>query len=544
MGFLSDANQAPDDPAAPPPAEKPAYGGFLSDNPPPTEKPPPPKAPEWSEVPQKALVNAPGSAMEFGKNIYETVRHPIESAKNVGNLLMGLAEKHKNLYNKELGLDAPTGEHEKYPEALGQHFLDRYGSEENIRKSIASDPIGVASDVSSALLAPEALLSKVPYAGKAATIARAATDPLTVPAFAAKTAGKAGALTLGYDSGTGFRNIEEAAKAGYEGGDASKAFRASQEGLTSPQDIVEMANGAKKNLLKERGLDYETGMIPVKNSNNVLSFADIGKAMTDAHNITTFKGEPINLNPGVQKALERADDQVLKWVTLPSADFHTPLGFDALKKSIGTIRDGFEVGTPEWKAVNGYYKAIDNTIRKQVPEYGKVMKDYAEFSNEIKQIEKTFSLPRDQAKLVYDTALRKLQSIMRKNVNTNFGQREKLADVLESAGAPNLKAALAGQALSSPEAHGLARLIPALRSMGISGLKEAAVSLGLGSPYNAGRLAHGAGRLASPAKYLPPKPLQTLQQVGRWTQPQQPPQFARGGAVDRALRTAKRGSRG
>jgi hypothetical protein len=530
MGFLSDAaNQ--DDPNAPPQQDAPAYGGFLSDNPPPAPPPPVAQAPSWSEIPKKALVNAPGSAMQFGENLYHTVRHPIDTLESIGNLALGTMQK-AGLMAKG---DTEANNYEKYPEALGKMVVDRYGSVDNFKKTLATDPVGAAADISTLLLGPEAALSKVPYLGKAATVARAATDPLTVPIGAAKLAGKAGALTLGYDSGAGYRNIEEAARAGHQGSDTSKAFRASQEGLTSPEDIVNMANNAKKNLLKERGLDYETGMIPVKNSNTQLSFADIGQAMTDAHKITTFKGEPLNLNPGVQRALERADDQIIKWVQLNPAEFHTPLGFDALKKSMGTLRDQFEVGTPEWKAINGYYKATDNTIRKQVPEYGKVMKDYADFSNEINQIEKTFSMPRDQGKLVYDTALRKLQSIMRKNVNTNFGQRENLANVLEEAGAPNLKAALAGQALSSPEAHGLVRLIPALKSLGWTGLKEAATALGIGSPYAAGRVAHGLGVMARPFKYLPPKSLQAAQEIGRWV-----PQEKRGGRIDRAMRAARR----
>lgn len=48
------------------------------------------------------------------------------------------------------------------------------------------------------------------------------------------------------------------------------------------------------------------------------------------------------------------------------------------------------------------------------------MKNYENASNLIREIEKTLSL---NPKASIDTALRKLQSVMRDNVNTNYGKR-------------------------------------------------------------------------------------------------------------------------
>ena len=54
-----------------------------------------------------------------------------------------------------------------------------------------------------------------------------------------------------------------------------------------------------------------------------------------------------------------------------------------------------------------------------------------------------------------DTALRKLQSVMRNNVNANFGSRLKLVEKLEEAGDYFLLPRIAGQSLSSPTPRGL-----------------------------------------------------------------------------------------
>jgi hypothetical protein len=84
------------------------------------------------------------------------------------------------------------------------------------------------------------------------------------------------------------------------------------------------------------------------------------------------------------------------------------------------------------------------------------MKGYEESSKLIKEIEKSLSLGE---KASADTALRKLQSVMRNNVNTNFGNREKLVEVLKNAGADNVLEKLAGQSLNSWTPRGLGKIV-------------------------------------------------------------------------------------
>jgi hypothetical protein len=110
--------------------------------------------------------------------------------------------------------------------------------------------------------------------------------------------------------------------------------------------------------------------------------------------------------------------------------------------------------------------------------------------------------------------LRKLQSVMRNNVQTNYGRRTDLAKMLAANGAPQLMEKLAGQALSSPVPRGLAKfaasgiegVVPALTAakagLAAGGLAAAKIApmLAFTSPLLMGSAAHGLG-IAS--RYLP-----------------------------------------
>src|SRR5205807_5622419 len=108
---------------------------------------------------------------------------------------------------------------------------------------------------------------------------------------------------------------------------------------------------------------------------------------------------------------------IYRWGELPPETYHTAAGFDALKQMVGEMRDAEPYGTPGRNVADRAYRAIREEIIKQVPEYGAAMKNYERASDLIKEMNKTLSLnPGGNI----DTALRKLQSIMRNNVNTNY----------------------------------------------------------------------------------------------------------------------------
>lgn len=547
MGILddlagSDAPAPPAAQAAPPPDVNPDMSG----NPPPSgflesleaqdkaTSATPEKIPSWSEIPLKAAVNAPHSAMEFGKSIARPFMHPLEAAEGIGNIALGLYQK-MGLYGGH--------DYEKHADAVGKMLLDRYGSVDNVKKTLANDPVGAAADISALLTGGGSMAARAPgYLGKIGELTNTAgrvVDPLNAAALTAKGAGKVASEGVGILTGTGGRPLEEAARAGYEGGEASKAFTENMRGQVPLENVVSDARGAIENMRRQRGADYRAGMQAVGGDTTVLSWNKIGNAIRDANDIKTFKGQDIS--PKTAAVRRELNDTVLDWMALDPKEFHTAEGFDALKQKIGDIRDALPDRSPEKLVANKYYGAVRQSIVDQVGSYAKVMEGYAKASDLTQEIERTLSLGTNKG---LDTSLRKLQSVLRNNVNTSYGNREKLVDYLQNSGAPHIVSALAGQSSNTLMPRGIVRLLAA------AGLEGAAVHPGsvgkvaavmpLMSPRLMGETFHGAGKIASPLKYLPPKraTARAAFQVGRTMAPQMQ---ARGGAVDRALRATKRG---
>jgi hypothetical protein len=136
----------------------------------------------WSDVPGQALRNAPESALNLGKSLVAPIMHPIETAKAVGGLALGVGSK---LADAIPGVEmdpAAKAEREKYADAAWQHYSDRYGSVEGFKRALATDPGGVAADAGTVLTAGGGAAARLPgIAGKAGQVVKAtgrAVDPI------------------------------------------------------------------------------------------------------------------------------------------------------------------------------------------------------------------------------------------------------------------------------------------------------------------------------------------------------------------------------
>jgi hypothetical protein len=178
---------------------------------------------------------------------------------------------------------------------------------------------------------------------------------------------------------------------------------------------------------------------------------------------------------------------------------HTAEGIDKLKQLIGDIRDDAAYGSPARAVADQVYQAIRGTITKEAPEYARIMKGYQEASDTIKEIERTLST---NPKASIDTALRKITSALRDNVNTNYGKRKELVSFLARSGATHLLQKIAGQSLKAVAPRGLSRLlaggegVTALALAGTNPLLAAkiAAAAGLSSPRLVGEAAFKAGQ--------------------------------------------------
>lgn len=294
--------------------------------------------------------------------------------------------------------------------------------------------------------------------------------------------------TLGTSTGTGAESVGTAYRAGKEGG---TAFLDNLRGKVPFTDVLDDAKAALSRMRVDRSNQYKQGMAGVSADKTVIDFAPIDSAVGSLKSMGNYKGQVINKN--ASGTVDEIADLVGQWKALDPKEFHTPEGLDALKQAISDIRDTTQLGTAGRKAADTAYNAVKGQITQQAPTYAKVMKDYSEASDLVKEIER--SLVGNQ-KTAADTAMRKLQSLMRNNVNTNYGNRLDLAKALESKGAEILPA-IAGQSMSSMTPRGLQGL--SAGGIGAAGVMTSnPIALGLlplTSPRLVGEAAYGLGAM-------------------------------------------------
>lgn len=260
-------------------------------------------------------------------------------------------------------------------------------------------------------------------------------------------AGKIVSGTIGATTGVGGAAVSEAFKAGKSG---TTAFLENMRGDVPMADVLQQAKDGLSKIRMQRGAEYRSGMAQVSSDKTVLDFKPIQDAIDSLKSMGSYKGQVINKN--ASGTVDEIANQVSTWAKLNPSEYHTPEGFDALKQAIGDIRDSAQFGTPARKAADTVYNAIKTQITDQAPVYSKVMRGYQEASDTINEIQKALSIGN---KASADTGMRKLQSLMRNNVNTNFGNRLDLVKQLKDQSGVDIIPAVAGQSMNAMSPRGM-----------------------------------------------------------------------------------------
>ena len=470
----------------------------------------------------KMLANAPGS---FKKNVIdglvEAISNPVQTAKGIADVAAG------GFYNAmpaavQRGINAIEVNPEAQQRAIqtanlvGQDYAKTYGTGEGFKQTVQEDPFRILSDVSmlaggaGAGLKAANIGAKTAQAGNVLSAASNVLNPVTQAIAATKAVGK-GAETIGKGylaakSGVGMEPINQAIKAGAEG---NQTFL---ENMRDKVPSLQVLDDAKSNLAQmnaDKMKEYRSGMVNIKNDKTVLDFAGIDNALKNAESMAYYKGKVKDQT--AVNVLEDMRKKVADWKNSDPAEYHTPEGMDALKQ---TLYESFGKLAKEEKtayaAGKQVYDSVKSEIGKQAPTYAQVMKGYSESSDLINEIERTLSLG-DKASA--DTAMRKLQSLMRNNVNTNYGRRISLAQELSNAGGIDLMPALAGQAMNSELPRGFqgATNVPtAYWAYGAGGWPLAVADLFTSSPRVVGETAYKYGQMANALS----SPVQTAKNIG------------------------------
>jgi len=259
---------------------------------------------------------------------------------------------------------------------------------------------------------------------------------------------------FGMTTGAGKNPIRIAFETGKQGTKKEvDAFLKGIDGNASPESLVQRANNALNQIKKQIGLEYQANKIKLQTDKKQIGFDDIDTVLDDIAQQGKFGDEIISESTvAIQKKIS---DIVNKWKNLDPKKYHTPEGIDALKRKIGDLYDSTQPGTQERLVVDKVYNGIGDTIRANAPTYDKMMSQYAQGKNLIREIQDTFSL---KEKKSVDTQFRKLTSILRDGVNANFGERFNLAQRLNQLD-PTLFPELAGESLKSLTPQGIQRAI-------------------------------------------------------------------------------------
>jgi hypothetical protein len=317
----------------------------------------------------------------------------------------------------------------------------------------------------------------------------------------ARATGKTVAEALGLSTGVGGEPIRQAFRAGQTG---NQQFVQNMRGQVPVTDLLEQAQSAMQTLKQNRRTAYQQGFQSTKQNQTFLDFKPIEQKFNDAIQSLTVKGVGgVSASQVGKKTLDDVAEikaVIDEWKAKP--ELHTTEGLDALKRRIDDVyRNDM---SNEAKSILTQTRAIvKNTIVKQDKNYAKTMRDYEQALGLERELEKALSL-NDKASV--DTALRKLQSLGRDNVNTSYAYRKDLADILRQETGVDLMPAVAGQSLNTFTPRGIQRLLPTITTTG--GLTGAAVAgpaaaiplatLPLQSPRLVGEAVYGAGRASRP----------------------------------------------
>jgi len=393
---------------------------------------------------KQAIQNLPGSTLQLGKDIVTPLLQPITTAKSVYALGKGIIQL------------AIPGEQkdEKTARAVGQYFANRYGGLENIKQTFAKDPAGFLADASVVLTGGATIAAKAPAltakAEKVGKVGRA-IDPVRIAVKTGEAASKpVAALTrqaLGVTTGVGQEAIGQAFKAGVTGGAAQERFIRNMRGQADQMDVADRAIVALKEMGSRRAAEYTSGIKNLKLADQPIDFAPIQSKLGEIISDSFYEGIPKYDKPTIRK-LQDLKSVVDEFASSPTT--HTAEGLDILKRKVDDLYPLQAETKGQQRIIADFRANVKKEILDQVPGYADVMKPYEEALVLERQLSKELSLGKNAAA---GTTLRKLQSTMRNNVNTSYGNRLDMLNKLD----PELLPDLAGQALSEIPPRGLQR---------------------------------------------------------------------------------------
>lgn len=278
--------------------------------------------------------------------------------------------------------------------------------------------------------------------------------------------------------------VNEAFRAGKEGGKAQEALIGAMRGKVSESQVADDAMNALQQIKNDRGTAYRTTKEGIE-SRTFQKSIDTSPIkvhlddLLDKYNISRspdgtldFSRTPINDTEAnkVKSIAELVD----KWGTQAGDD--TVKGLDILKRK---ITDFYSPSSEARAFVTSLGSKVKKTITDAVPEYEGMVKGYEEASEAIKDISKELSLNPNASSA---TVMRKLKQTFR----DNFDLRKAFVEKLDEAGNKNLMEQIAGTQLKEPLPQGLMKTVAGGDILAAIALGNPKILVGL--PFTSPRL--------------------------------------------------------
>jgi hypothetical protein len=404
------------------------------------------------------------SGAKLATDVASAVTSPVKTGTAIAQVVGGGIEK----LQAATGLPDPSGG-KNIPtfDAMTEHFKQRYGGVEEIKKTAYEDPVGFLVDLSAVLTGGGSAAAKMGIkAGTTVAKIGSAIDPIAATVRGATKAApivaeKVVAPILGKTTGTGTEAIKEAAK-------ATPEFQKGLREVVDHEDIVTDVRKAVGDLAEARATEYQAALAALPPTqvttkpviaalrDAVAQFGGTIKVVKDKKgNVTGYKadftgpnskivdsGNPHMPDPEIA-AIQGIVDDVAKNAVNGSADMLT---LDALKQRIGQ-RMG--AGSRSDKILTATRDAAKQALEQGVPGYADMTKGYAEASALLDKLTTEFSVSGKAGKT--GTSIRKLTNAL--NQRNEF--RRTLIEVMDNELGTNIKGALAGAEMSSKTPRGL-----------------------------------------------------------------------------------------
>ncbi len=428
----------------------------------------------WWDVMKQSVSNIPSSAQRTGEAMWQSVRHPLDTAIAL-----------KNMFTTTEGRGA-----------FGDMMVNRIM---NPKETISTDPVGSLMDVSTVLSGMGGITSKLPYASTAGKVMSATGKYIDPIGLVAKPViygmEKMGNKVIAPALGTMVGYSSESIRTAFNGG---KTFRDYMRGDQQATDILASVRGVIDDIADKKRTSYQSRLQAIQDSSATVNLQPVQQSFNEQLNKFGIKLDPegkldfsrARIDKKFQPDVKEIYDRIKAWGT-QEGDL-TTYGMDTLKQQL----DEFFSTVPNGQQkIDAFLKPVKDSIVRSVsavePSYPIMLKEYGKMSELQKTIQNAFST-KDPTRA--DAAITKITQALKDN--REF--RTQLIDTMDSQTGSAIKESIAGYNLRGfmPQTWlGRSFDLATIMSVGAGAVSPKMIAiLGLSSPRVVGEFANALGR--------------------------------------------------